>query len=80
MSDTDKKVTAPNILVDDWKQGYKWITTYAFLIIAYIAQFGIPTEIIDIVPEEHRGTLLTFVALCGLVFRFLKQSSLTPKK
>ena len=80
MSDVEKKVTAPNILVDDWKQGYKWITTYVFLIIAYIAQYGIPDEIVNIVPQEHRGTVLTFIALCGLLFRFLKQSSLIPKK
>lgn len=70
----------PKLLVSDWKQGYKWITTYAFLIIAYVAQFGVPDEIMAILPTEHHGKIITFVAMCGLIFRFLKQSKLVPKK
>lgn len=80
MTKKNKQVTSPDILVDDWKQGWKWISTYAFLIIAYVAQFGVPQEIIDIVPLEHRGKIVTLVALCGLIFRFVKQSKLIPLK
>lgn len=70
----------PKLLVHDWKQGYKWVTTYAFLIIAYVAQFGVPDEIVTMLPTEHRGKIITFVAMCGLIFRFVKQSKLVPKK
>lgn len=74
------KDNQPKILVDDWKQGWKWFSTYAFLIIAYVAQFGVPQEIIDVVPLEHRGKIITVVALCGLIFRFVKQSKVIPFK
>lgn len=72
------KDNQPKILVDDWKYGWKWFSTYAFLIIAYVAQFGVPQEIVDVVPLEHRGKIITVVALCGLIFRFVKQSKVIP--
>lgn len=74
------KDNQPKILVNDWKQGWKWVSTYAFLIIAYIAQFGVPQEIVDALPIEHQGKIVTVVALCGLIFRFVKQSKLIPFK
>lgn len=74
------KDNQPDILVDDWKYGWKWFSTYAFLIIAYVAQFGVPQEIVDIVPLEHQGKIITVVALCGLIFRFVKQSKIIPFK
>ena len=74
------KNNQPKILVDDWKHGWKWFSTYAFLIIAYVANFGVPQEIVDIVPLEHQGMIVTVVALCGLIFRFVKQSKLIPLK
>ena len=75
-----KKKEEPKYLVKDWKDGWKWVSTYAFLIIAYIAQFGVPHEIVDALPIEHQGKIVMFVAFCGLVFRFVKQSKLIPLK
>jgi predicted cobalt transporter CbtA len=66
------------MLVDNWREGYKWISTYMFLIVAYIAQFGIPPELMATLPTEHQGKVIGFVAICGLIFRFIKQSNLVP--
>lgn len=74
------KDNQPKILVNDWKQGWKWVSTYAFLIIAYIAQFGVPQEIVDALPIEHQGKIVMVVALCGLIFRFVKQSKIMSFK
>ena len=80
MSNETNNENTPTFLVDDWKHGWKWFSTYAFLIIAYVANFGVPQEIVDIVPLEHKGKIVTIAALCGLIFRFVKQSKLIPLK
>lgn len=67
-------------LVNDWKQGYKWISAWCLAFIIYVSQYGVPAELLAIIPEQYHGNILTVAALIGLVMRFVKQPTLSYKK
>lgn len=66
--------------VNNWQQGWKWVSTYAFLIITFLTVTPIPPELMEMLPTLLQDKLVPIVAFVGLLFRFIDQSSLTIKK
>lgn len=62
-------------LVDNYKKGWRWCSTWAFMLIAFIASTPIDPAIIAVLP--HKDKVLAIIAVCGLVLRFVSQQ---PKK
>lgn len=62
-------------LVDNYKMGYKWFSTWAFMLIVFLATTPLPPEILNLLPSEKREYLVAIVAVCGMILRFVKQSS-----
>lgn len=62
------------VIVHNWKSGWKWISNWMFLVIAYIAINGVPPEIMAIIPIKHQGYVIAFCAIAGIGFRFYNQS------
>lgn len=63
------------LLVDNWKTGYKWFSTWAFMLIVFLATTPLPPEVVDILPPIIQDKLTAIVAVCGLILRFVKQSN-----
>lgn len=61
-------------LVDNWQTGYKWFSSWAFVVIVFLATTPLPPEITDLLPPIIQDRLTTIVAMCGLILRFVKQS------
>lgn len=69
-----------NILVTNWRTGWKWFSNWAFVLIVFIATVPIPPEILSILPDEKRNLLTAVVAFFGLILRFINQSKPEPPK
>lgn len=62
-------------IIEDWKRAARGYSTIALSLLAAVtALWGqLPPEVVDAIPEEHRGYVLASVAIAGLVGRFIKQ-------
>ncbi|MFW2176640.1 MULTISPECIES: hypothetical protein [unclassified Moraxella] len=61
-------------LVPHWQTGWKWFSTWAFALIVFFASVPMPPEIMALIPAEYQKHVVSLVALCGLILRFVKQS------
>ena len=68
-----------SLIVPNWHTAWKWISTWAFGLIAYISVAGVPPEVIALVPEASQGKVTAVLALIGFVGRFLNQSRNPPQ-
>lgn len=63
------------VVVPNWKDSVRWISTWCFGLIAFFAVTPIPPEVIAVLPEEIRTYLIAFTAFCGFVGRYINQSN-----
>lgn len=63
-----------NLLVKNWRSGWKWFSSWAFALIIFVATVPVPDEILAVLPEDKKNVLLAFLAFWGLVCRFINQS------
>lgn len=61
-------------LVDNWQTGYKWFSSWAFVVIVFLATTPLPPEITGLLPPVVQDQMTAIVAVCGLILRFVKQS------
>ncbi len=61
-------------LVDNWKKGWKWFSTWAFALIVFFATTPLPQEVLNLIPSYLHHHIIALVAVCGLVLRFISQS------
>lgn len=61
-------------IVDNWRDSWKWISTWCFALIAFFTSVDIPPEILAVLPDQIRSYLIAFTALCGVLGRYLNQS------
>lgn len=67
-----------SLIVQNWHTAWKWISTWAFGLIAYVSVAGIPPEVLALVPEASQGKVTAALALLGFVGRFINQSRSKP--
>ncbi len=68
-----------SLLVANWHTAWKWISTWAFGLIAYVSVAGIPPEVLALVPEASQSKVTAALALLGFVGRFINQSRVYSK-
>ncbi|MCY6411972.1 hypothetical protein QTA56_07475 [Acinetobacter sp. VNH17] len=66
------------LIVQNWHTAWKWISTWAFGLIAYVSVAGIPPEVLALVPEASQSKVTAALALLGFVGRFINQSRSKP--
>lgn len=67
------------LIVQNWHTAWKWISTWAFGLIAYVSVAGIPPEVLALVPEASQSKVTAVLALLGFVGRFINQSRVYSK-
>lgn len=60
--------------VKNWKEGWKWLSNWAFVLVIFLATTPLPPEILVLVPEENQKHVIALVAVAGLILRFINQS------
>ena len=70
MSEVDMKIKP----VKNWKEGWKWLSNWAFVLVIFLATTPLPPEILVLVPEENQKHVIAIVAVAGLILRFINQS------
>lgn len=61
-------------LVENWKKGWQWFSVWAFALIVFFAQNPLPPEVVAILPKPLADNLITLVAVCGVILRFVQQN------
>ena len=64
--------------VNNWQTGCKWLSTWAFAAIGYVSLYGIPPEVLALVPEASQSKVTAALALLGFMGRFINQSKPKP--
>lgn len=70
------KAKETQVLVKDWRQGWKWVSSWALALIIFLTTVPLPDELLNAIPEPLRVQLLGAIAVVGLVMRFVKQPTL----
>lgn len=65
-------------LVDNWRHGWKWISTWAFGLITIAATVPIPPEVLAVLPDHIRLGVIAGIAISGGILRFVNQSKPLP--
>ena len=60
--------------VKNWKEGWKWLSNWAFVLVIFLATTPLPPELLVLVPEENQKHVIAIVAVAGLILRFINQS------
>ena len=66
------------LIVQNWHTAWKWLSTWAFAAIGYVSLYGIPPEVLALVPEASQSKVTAALALLGFVGRFINQSKPKP--
>ncbi|MDO4897073.1 MAG: hypothetical protein Q3971_06895 [Moraxella sp.] len=61
-------------LVENWRAGFRWFSVWAFAVIVFLATTPLPPEVVAILPKPLADNLITLVAVCGLILRFVNQN------
>ena len=67
------------LIVQNWHTAWKWLSTWAFAAIGYVSLYGIPPEVLALVPEASQSKVTAVLALLGFVGRFINQSRVYSK-
>ena len=60
--------------VKNWREGWKWLSNWAFVLVIFLATTPLPPEILVLVPEENQKHVIAIVGIAGLILRFIDQS------
>lgn len=61
-------------VVSNWRKGWLWFSNWAFGLICYIAAFGIPPEVLKLLPEATQNHVIAGLAVLGAITRFINQT------
>lgn len=61
-------------IVENWQQGWKWLSNWAFAMVVFLATNPLPPELLMMLPEKNQNDLIAIVAFAGLILRFVSQS------
>lgn len=61
-------------IVKNWRTGWRWFSVWGFALIVFFATTPLPPEVVALLPKPLADNLVAFVAVCGLILRFVKQS------
>ncbi|MGP4846550.1 DUF7940 domain-containing protein [Marinobacter sp. 1Y8] len=60
--------------VENWRNGWKWLSNWAFVLVVFLATTPLPPELLMLLPEENQKQAIAIVAFAGLILRFIDQS------
>lgn len=61
-------------IVEDWRSGWRWFSVWGFALIVFFATTPLPPEIVNALPAPIAKNLVTIVAVCSLILRFVRQT------
>lgn len=64
--------------VANWRNGWKWISNWTLAGIAYVSVYGVPQEVIELLPVATQGKVTATLAVLGLIGRFINQTKPKP--
>lgn len=66
------------MLVSNWKDGWKWFSVWAMLVMTIVAALPLSPELMVQIPAELHSKILFAAGIAGILLRFIKQGPVTP--
>ena len=66
-----------NFIVHNWRDSWKWISNWCFGLVMFFAVTPLPPELLAVLPEHIRFYVIAWIAFCGMVGRYINQSTAT---
>lgn len=65
-------------IVENWRSGWLWLSNWFFALIAYIQLYGVPPELIQLLPLATQKDVTATLAVLGFFTRFIDQNRAKP--
>lgn len=66
-----------SFIVHNWRDSWKWISNWCFGLVMFFAVTPLPPELLAVLPEHIRFYVIAWIAFCGMVGRYINQSTAT---
>lgn len=61
-------------IVQNWRRGWLWLSNWMFAAIAWVSVYGVPPEIIELIPEANQKNFIPVLSALGILCRFIDQN------
>ncbi|MDV4263335.1 hypothetical protein ACG9XY_12470 [Acinetobacter seifertii] len=61
-------------IVQNWRHGWLWLSNWVLALIAYIQIWGLPPELVQLLPLATQAKVTAILAILGFITRFIDQN------
>lgn len=65
-------------IVSNWRSGWLWLSNWFIALIAYVQVYGVPTELIQLLPMATQQRVTAALAILAFIGRFIDQNRAKP--
>ncbi|ADX03008.1 hypothetical protein [Acinetobacter baumannii] len=65
-------------IVENWRSGWLWLSNWFVALIAYVQFYGVPTELIQLLPMATQQRVTATLAVLAFIGRFIDQNRAKP--
>ncbi len=65
-------------VVENWRSGWLWLSNWFVALIAYVQFYGVPPELIQLLPMATQQRVTTALAILAFIGRFIDQNRAKP--
>lgn len=65
-------------IVENWRSGWLWLSNWFIALIAYVQFYGVPPELIQLLPIATQQRVTTALAVLAFIGRFIDQNRAKP--
>ncbi|RSP34214.1 hypothetical protein [Acinetobacter baumannii] len=65
-------------IVENWRSGWLWLSNWFVALIAYVQIYGVPPELIQLLPMATQQRVTAALAVLAFIGRFIDQNRAKP--
>ncbi|MDP7811622.1 DUF7940 domain-containing protein [Acinetobacter pittii] len=65
-------------IVENWRSGWLWLSNWFIALIGYVQIYGVPPELIQLLPMATQQRVTTALAILAFIGRFIDQNRAKP--
>jgi len=65
-------------IVENWRSGWLWLSNWFVALIAYVQIYGVPPEMIQLLPVATQQRVTAVLAVLAFIGRFIDQNRAKP--
>lgn len=65
-------------IVENWRSGWLWLSNWFIALIGYVQVYGVPAELIQLLPMATQQRVTAALAVLAFIGRFIDQNRAKP--